>query len=186
MAVNLNRRELLKVGLGASLLLGTAGITASLSGCSSSQPATGWQVLRESDLPILTALLPVIVGNHPALRGPKAASATLRQLDYSLSWSSAQLHRELHQLLDLLSLPLTRGPLTGIWGAVENASPAQLEAFLQGWRDSRLDLLRQGYKALTQLLQMAWYAQPLSWQDTGYPGPPVINTPDAEVANGRD
>ena len=36
---SLDRRSLLKLGLGATMVLGTAGLTASLSGCSSSAPS---------------------------------------------------------------------------------------------------------------------------------------------------
>ena len=65
-SANLDRRSLLKLGLGASLMLGTAGLTATLSGCSSSGPAGTMAVLRESDLPLLAALFPAAVGPHPA------------------------------------------------------------------------------------------------------------------------
>ncbi|RHW21212.1 twin-arginine translocation pathway signal protein [Pseudomonas jilinensis] len=171
----LSRRELLKIGAGASLALTTVGLTATLSGCSSSRPSSDFEVLRDSDLPVLAALLPALVGNHPALTNqPQAITATLRQLDISLAHTSAAIQKDVHDLLGLLSLPLTRGPLTGIWGSWEQASPERLEAFLQRWRDSRLEMLRQGYKALSQLLLMAWYALPLSWETTGYPGPPQI------------
>jgi len=37
----LNRRQFLKLGAGASAALATVGMTATLTGCSSSQPASG-------------------------------------------------------------------------------------------------------------------------------------------------
>ncbi|WP_227369493.1 hypothetical protein [Halomonas sp. M20] len=175
MPVMLSRRELLKLGFGASLTLTTVGVTASLAGCSSAQPAAGFMVLRDSDLVLLTALLPTVIGPHPALqREENAAEATLRQLDRSLAAMSSAIQKDVQELLDLLNLPLTRVPLTGVWGAWEKASPAQIDAFLVRWRDSRFDLLRQGYKALNQLLSMAWYALPMAWAETGYPGPPRV------------
>ena len=98
----------------------------------------------------------------------------LRSLDYKLAALSPEMLKLTRQLFDVLSLPLTRGPLTGIWGAWAQAAPAQVEAFLQRWQGSSLNLLRMGHASLLQLLQMAWYERPESWAACGYPGPPKI------------
>ncbi|UAW98278.1 twin-arginine translocation pathway signal protein [Halopseudomonas nanhaiensis] len=172
---NLSRRELLKLGACASLVLSTAGLTATLSGCSSSQAANDFAVLRDSDLPVLRALFPAIVGSHPALQADGTAlELAVRQLDTTLDSTSPAVQRDVLDLLGMLSLPVTRGPLTGIWGSWDSASPDALQRFLERWQNSRLDMLRQGYKALCQLLLMSWYALPQSWAETGYPGPPTI------------
>ncbi|GGE36561.1 hypothetical protein GCM10007421_08010 [Halopseudomonas oceani] len=172
---DLDRRSLLKLGLGASVMLSTAGLTATLSGCSSAGPASNLAVLRESDLPLLAALFPAAVGPHPAFsENSNAIELAIAQLDHSLHYSSPFVQSEVLNLLGMLSMPLTRGPLTGIWGDLAKASPAQLEAFLLRWRDSRFDMLRKGHKSLLQLLHMAWYATPQSWAAVGYPGPPII------------
>ena len=85
----IGRRSLLKLGLGAGLMLGTAGLTATLSGCSSSAPAGHLAVLRESDLPLLAALYPVVVGPHPAFKEKTdATERAIAQLDYMLHASS--------------------------------------------------------------------------------------------------
>ncbi|SDU37854.1 hypothetical protein [Halopseudomonas salegens] len=168
----LSRRELLKLGAGASLVLTTVGVTATLTRCSSSDPATDYQVLRSNDLVILGVILPALIGAHPAM--PAQVPAALRQLDWSLSYMSTQIHQDLYEMLDLLNMGVTRGPMTGIWGSWEKAQPEQVAHFLQRWRDSRLALLRQGHNALTQLLLMAWYALPATWDSIEYPGPPAI------------
>jgi hypothetical protein len=49
-----------------------------------------------------------------------------------------------------------------------------VSAFLARWRESRFDLLRAGYQALTQLVQAAWYGNPRAWGAIGYPGPPAV------------
>lgn len=169
----LTRRALLKLGLGASLALSTVGVASSLTGCSSSQPANDLQVLRDSDLPVLRALYPALVGPHPAM-GSDAIASAIEQLDATLAHSSPAVQKDVLELLGLLSFPAARGPLTGIWGSWDKASPEQLDSFVQRWRDSRLDMLRLGHQALSQLLLMSWYAQPLAWEAAGYPGPPVI------------
>ncbi|NWE73214.1 twin-arginine translocation pathway signal protein, partial [Pseudomonas gingeri] len=57
----LSRRGLLKIGLCASAFLTTAGLAASLGGCSASGPASGFAVLQTADLPFLRALIPVML-----------------------------------------------------------------------------------------------------------------------------
>lgn len=159
------RRDLLRFSLGASAFLATA----SLVGCSPQAPASGYQVLRADDLPLLRALIPVV------LAGTAASDVqVLHSLDHKLAALSPQMLKLTRQLFDVLSLPLTRGPLTGVWGAWEQADGEQVTAFLQRWQDSPLNLLRMGHASLLQLLQMAWYERPQAWAACGYPGPPKI------------
>ena len=161
----MQRRDLLRFSLGASAFL--AG--ASLVGCSAQTAATGYQVLRDDDLPLLRALIPVVLASTQA-----SEHLVLHSLDHKLAALSPEMLKLTRQLFDVLSLPLTRGPLTGVWGAWAQASPAQVTAFLQRWQDSSLNLLRMGHASLLQLLQMAWYERPESWAACGYPGPPKI------------
>jgi hypothetical protein len=79
------------------------------------------------------------------------------------------------QLFDVLAMPVTRGPLTGVWGGWENASPEQYSAFsCERWQNSSLSLLRMGHASLLQLVMMSWYERPESWAQCGYPGPPTV------------
>jgi len=160
-----HRRDLLRFSLGVSAFL--AG--ASLVGCSAQTAASGYQVLRDDDLPLLRALIPVVLAGTQA-----SEHLVLHSLDRKLAALSPEMLKLTRQLFDVLSLPLTRGPLTGVWGAWAQASPAQVTAFLQRWQDSSLNLLRMGHASLLQLLQMAWYERPESWAACGYPGPPTI------------
>ncbi len=172
---HLHRRDLLKVGLCASAFLATAGLAASLSGCSSSNPARGYAALRDSDLPFLRALIPVMLaGSVVAADMPVAVDETLKGLDSSLDHLSASMLTLTQQLFDVLTLPVTRGPLTGVWGSWQQASSEQVDAFLRRWQGSRLNLLRQGHASLMQLVLMAWYGRPPAWAHCGYPGPPTV------------
>ncbi len=164
-AAALNRRGLLKFSLGATLFLGGA----SLVGCSATTPANGFRILRVDDLPMLRAVIPVVLEGTRAL-----LDKVLARLDEALASLSTEMLKLTRQLFDVLALPLTRGPLTGVWGAWEQAEAARIQAFLLRWRDSSLNLLRQGYCSLLQLLLMAWYSLPESWGACGYPGPPKI------------
>ncbi|MET3050337.1 twin-arginine translocation pathway signal protein [Pseudomonas alkylphenolica] len=167
----LSRRGLLKFSLGATAFLATAGIGASLSGCTAQTPASGFITLRQSDLPILHALIPVILAGTAAA---DTREALLHRLDNKLASLSPAMLKLTRQLFDVLALPVTRGPLTGIWGSWDSASNEQIAAFLRRWENSSLNLLNMGHASLLQLLQMAWYEMPESWAQCGYPGPPKV------------
>jgi hypothetical protein len=172
---HLTRRGLLRVGLLGSALLATAGLTASLSGCSASTPKAGFRVIRESDLPFLQALIPAMLEGAvaPAVM-PQAVSGTLASLDYSLNHLSPELLKLTVQLFDVLAMPLTRGPLTGVWGSWQKASASAVRAFLERWQNSSIGLLQMGHASLLQLVMMSWYSRAESWPHCGYPGPPSV------------
>ncbi|WP_223456652.1 MULTISPECIES: twin-arginine translocation pathway signal protein [unclassified Pseudomonas] len=171
----LSRRGLLKFSLGASAFLATAGLGASLSGCSSSVPASGFVTLRSGDLLFLRALIPVMLdGAVTSERMPEAVEGTLKSLDYNLAHLSPEMLKLTQQLFDVLGMAVTRGPLTGIWSSWENASADDIRQFLNRWENSSLSLLRMGHSSLLQLVMMAWYGRKESWAHCGYPGPPTV------------
>ena len=171
----LSRRGLLKFSLGASAFLATAGLGASLSGCSSSVATSGFTALRSGDLLFLRALVPVMLEGAVAVeRMPDAIEGTLKSLDYSLDHLSPEMLKLTRQLFDVLGITVTRGPLTGIWGSWENASSEDIREFLDRWENSSLSLLRMGHSSLQQMVMMAWYSRAQSWAHCGYPGPPNI------------
>ena len=170
-----SRRGLLRVGLFGSATLAGAGLLGSLSGCSAEGPANGFIMLRDSDLPLLRRVTHVVLhGAVAEAKMPAAVQGTLHNLDQGLAHVSPALYCQVAQLFDLLALPVTRGPLTGIWSGWEQADGEAIEAFLERWENSSLALLRQGHAALLQMIQMAWYGRSESWQHCGYPGPPSI------------
>lgn len=171
----LSRRGLLKFSLCASAVLTTAGLGANLSGCSASTPASGYKVLRSSDLPCLRALIPVMLdGAIAANKLPAALDGTLQSLDHGLDHLSPEMLKLTRQLFDVLGMTVTRGPLTGIWGSWENASSDDIRQFLRRWENSSLSLLKMGHSSLLQLVMMAWYSRAESWVHCGYPGPPTV------------
>lgn len=171
----LSRRGLLKFSLGATAFLATAGLGASLSGCSSSVAANGFVSLRDGDLLFLRALIPVMLDGAVATEKMSAAvEGTLKSLDDSLDHLSPEMLKLTRQLFDVLGMAVTRGPLTGIWGSWENASAEAMRHFLDRWENSSLSLLRMGHSSLQQMVMMAWYTRAESWAHCGYPGPPTV------------
>ncbi|MEO6679976.1 MAG: twin-arginine translocation pathway signal protein [Pseudomonas sp.] len=171
----LSRRGLLKFSLGASAFLATAGLGASLSGCSSSLSADGFAILRSGDLLFLRALIPVMLdGAVASEKMSSAVEGTLKTLDNGLDHLSPEMLKLTRQLFDVLGMAITRGPLTGIWGSWENASADEIRHFLERWENSSLSLLRMGHSSLLQLVMMAWYSRAESWAHCGYPGPPTV------------
>ncbi|MCQ4264064.1 twin-arginine translocation pathway signal protein [Stutzerimonas stutzeri] len=173
--LSLNRRGLLKVGLLGGAVLAGGGLLSRTLCASADGPASGFFVLRDSDLPMLRRLTPLLLEGSAAPDAmPQAVQTTLVSLDRGLHHLSPALLGQVRQLFDVLSLPLTRGPLTGIWSHWDAASDDQLRAFLLRWQNSSLALLRQGHASLLQMTFMAWYASPVAWAHCGYPGPPTV------------
>lgn len=171
----ISRRRFLKVGLLGTALLTTAGITASLMKRSDSEAAAGYLVLRARDMPFLQASVPVVIAASVASQPMgSAVRATIEGIDHNLAHFSPAQRKMALQLFDVLTLPLTRGPLTGVWSDWEQSHDQDVRAFLEQWQHSRAGLFRQGYASLVQLISLSWYGSPLSWQHAGYPGPPQI------------
>ncbi|MCW8155502.1 twin-arginine translocation pathway signal protein [Stutzerimonas stutzeri] len=172
---SVNRRRLLKIGLLGGAILAGGGLLSRTFRASADGAASGFVVLRDSELPMLRRLIPLLLeGSAPSEVMPQAVQDTLASLDQGLHHLSPALLSQVRQLFDVLSLPLTRGPLTGIWSGWDAASDDQLRAFLLRWQNSSLALLRQGHASLLQMILMAWYASPASWAHCGYPGPPKV------------
>ena len=174
--VDSTRRSLLQTGLLGALLLGAAGTTASLSGCSGrgEAAAAGYKVLRDADLPLLRALVPGVLGSllpSPGMERDRLLDDLLHRIDLSGYRLGAPSQKALLQLFDLLNLRLTRWALTGV-GAWEEATPQQLQAFLERWRTSSFGLLNNGYRALIKLVAGSFYGTPAGWAAANYPGPP--------------
>lgn len=171
-----SRRQFLKVGVLGAIALSTVSTAALLSGCSTPPAARGFRLLRESDLKVLRALVPVVLaGALPdGEAGKDALEDTLHTLDNFLFGTSRAGHKQIGQLFDLLSMPATRYTVAGLSNDWDKSSPADITAFLDKWRHSRFQMLRAGYMGLTQMINMIWYLQPRSWAAIGYVPPRVM------------
>jgi hypothetical protein len=66
----------------------------------------------------------------------------------------------------------------------EDLGPAEQDAALASWRDSRLPFRRSGFQALQRLCLAVTYATPSVYPAIGYPGPPFLVRPDGVTVGG--
>lgn len=169
----LSRRRFLVVGLGSAAILTAAGWFALRPGRS----VEGFRALDEDGVQFIAALVPAVLAgalpDEPAARAA-AVRETVAAFDRAVSGLTPAVQAELAQLLALVALVPSRRLLAGVSRPWAEASAEEVSAFLAGWRHGRLDLMRAGYQALTQLILAAWYGNPSAWAGIGYPGAPAI------------
>lgn len=131
--------------------------------------------LTREDAIMLSALLPAMLAqnwpSNPAEQR-QAEADTLQRIDLFLVRIGAFNQHEIRKLFDLLQVRLARGLTTGIWRDWETASHAQIEAFLQAWKHSSINLFNSGYNGLSDIICFAWYSNPINTSRFGYTGVP--------------
>jgi hypothetical protein len=168
----MQRRTLLKLGIGAAAVLAVAGggialLRPGLVDGRMTPPARA--VFRAVALGVLDGSLPA----PPAAR-EAALDAHLKRLDDTLAGFPAPTQAELSQLLALLASSAGRLTLAGLRPDWSDATPGEVQHALQDMRVSALALRQQAYHALRDLTNAAYYADPQIWPLMGYPGPARI------------
>ncbi|MBL8510677.1 MAG: hypothetical protein JNM52_03435 [Betaproteobacteria bacterium] len=170
----MKRREFLKIGTASACLLA---LTHALNrpADAHAMPQTSYQKISADDVTCLKALVPVILaGALPdnALEHALAVDEVIQAFDRTVVGLSPALQKEVGELMSLLTLGFTRRYIVGVAKPWPEASAADIQAFLNNWRDSRFALLQQGYLALVRVITACWYGNARSWPQIGYPGPP--------------
>ncbi|MES2296048.1 MAG: hypothetical protein V4582_03355 [Pseudomonadota bacterium] len=165
------RRSFLKVGaLGALALAVGGGLYRVVRG-----PAPlGRFALDGEARAAIDAMVPaMLAGALPAAPQERAAAiaATTQRVHQAILGLPLTAQKEVQDLFALLALGPARRFLAGVPEGWAAATPEQLAAFLQGWRMHRLEMLQTAYHALHDLIIGSWYADPVSWEAIGYPGP---------------
>ena len=127
---------------------------------------------------IMGAVVPVLLaGTLPAgaVERRQAIDDTVRGIDIAVAGLSPNAQDELRQLIALLALPPARLAIARVSEPWNQASEAEVRAFLDRFRNSSLTLLRSAYAALHQLTFAAFYGNAESWPRIGYPGPPDLS-----------
>lgn len=167
--VESRRRTFLKAGMLGALVLAVGG---GIYRATRNAAPAGFALDGEAR-DALSAIIPVMLdGALPADTAARAqAVAQVTQgMHAAILGLPLSAQKEVQDLFGLLALAPTRRLLAGV-GPWRQASSAEVAAFLQSWRTSRLGLLRAAYAGLHDLAMGSWYASPASWGAIGYPGP---------------
>jgi hypothetical protein len=165
----MQRRSLLKLGLGSAVLLAAAGGTVVFlkPGLLKNQLSPGArEVFSAVARAFLAGSLPSDLGaNQVAIHG------FLDRVDGLVSALPPHAQAELSQLLGLLATTVGRRGLTGLGKDWPDASVGEVQQALQSMRISSLSLRQQAYQALHDIVGGAYFADADTWRILGYPGP---------------
>ena len=168
----MERRALLKLGLGGGALLAIGGVGLALRGPTRSRPVPA-DLKALTDRQYLTLAAVAARVCHAPGDAPSADEVGVAQkLDQLLATMHPADVKELQQLLDLMDNALGRLLLDGGTSTFTGSSEAEQDQILNDWRHSSLAVRQTGYKALTGLCAAAYYGDPRVYQKIGYPGPP--------------
>jgi hypothetical protein len=166
----MQRRTLLKLGMGSAVVLGIAGGAIALL-----QPGLQQGALTPRSRLILSRIADAIIADAwpdgAVLPRASAMDALLLRINTQIAGTPDQVQAELSQLLTIMDTIAGRRALVGIsstWGAV---GTAELTAALQSMRLSRISLRQQAYQGLHDLVYASYFSGKESWTVLGYPGP---------------
>lgn len=168
----MQRRTLLKLGIGATVILVAAG-----GGVALLNPALSNGRLSDGARAVMHAVARAVLdGALPSTEAERhqVLEAHLQRLEAAIAAFPPATQAELSQLLSLLASPPGRVALAGLTSTWPQASVAQVQASLHGMRLSSLALRQQAYHALRDLTNAAYFSDPTAWKHLGYPGPSDI------------
>lgn len=165
----MQRRTLLKLGvLSAAVLVVAGGAAALLSpGLHEGRlsPA-GREVFKAVGRAVLDQSLP-----REDTPRQDALTGLLNRVDELALALPPHAQAELSQLLSLLASDPGRRALAGLGDQWSLATEARIQQSLQQMRLSGLVLRRQAYAALHDITAAAYFSDPSTWPQLGYPGP---------------
>jgi hypothetical protein len=171
--LNASRRRFVFVGLaGAAVLAGARWLMPSAP-TDGSAPAG----LTPDAALIVRALAPALLdGALPddAAERDAALARTVAAVGAAIEGLPPETREELATLFALLASMPVRIFVARMGGAWRDASIAEANGFLVRLQKSRWSVKRSAYDALHQLTFAAWYADPKTWPEIGYPGPPAL------------
>jgi len=168
----MQRRSLLKLGMASAAVLALAGGTLAML-----QPGLREGRLAPAGRGVFTAISGAILeGSLPPAEPQKSAAlaSLVERIDGLIAGLPAHAQGELSQLLALLHSAAGRRTVAGLNEDWPQASVQQIQRALQDMRLSRLQLRRQAYQALHDIVGGAYFSEPATWSMLGYPGPTAL------------
>jgi hypothetical protein len=170
----ITRRQFVQVGIAGAAVLAAARWLDRPQALAAVPPT--FRFLDERTAVVVGALVPVVLTTlpiEPAARA-RALEETVAGFDRAVAGLSQAVQKEVDELFSILRFAPARLMFTGLWTSLDECAPADIAAFLTRWRFSSFEIQRAAYQAITQLIQAAWYGNPASWADIGYPGAPQL------------
>ncbi len=171
------RRQFLRRGLIGGGLLVMAGVAPfAFRSTLMRRPRGPLRLLSAAEYAVLAAAAGRIVPGDGAGPGWPSADALdcAGKVDALLARVHPDVGNDFRRLLRLLESSAFGALQAGAPRPFTRSAPAEQDARLEGWRTSRLDLLRSGYQALKRLAHATYYASPETYALVGYPGPPEV------------
>lgn len=167
----MNRRQFFKFGAAGLLLAGGFGWLG--KHFAKVEVVAGQSVVHSGHMPMLRALAAGLLDPALPVAGrPQAIDLAVRAFVDASNTLAPAAQAELGQLLNILENPVGRRLIADLGTDWDDASVAQVQAFLISFRDHPIPALQPGYHALHDLMMAGWYGLPGQWIDMGYPGPP--------------
>ncbi len=168
----LSRRSFLRLGTWGTLAIVT-GAASTLSACSSSPSSAskGFSFLRDNDLKLFSALIPVVLNGMIQSENHNYQALTtniLKNIDGACANLGSKAQGEIYKLLDLLDGRITRWLTTGVWDTWPQATAEQVNQFLSRWHGSSIGPFNAGYRVLSKLVTISYFSLPEAQQYTGY------------------
>jgi hypothetical protein len=158
----MQRRRLLKLGVGAAVVLGVAGVGVALI-----KPGLVDGRLSPGSRELMGAVAQAVLGELlPATGVP----AQLDRLDATIAGLPVPTRKELSDALGLLGTAVGRFALVGLSRPWREAGAADIRQALDAMRLSTSNTRQQVYHALRDLNVLAFFLEPANWQAAGYPG----------------
>lgn len=168
----MKRRSLLKLGIGAAVVIGVAG-----AGIAMLKPGLveGGKKLSPASRQIFAAVARAVFdGGLLDAKDEAGIQSLLNRLDANIAVFPAAVRDELSQVLSLLDTAAGRYALIGLKSDWATVPTAELATVLEGLRLSGSSTRQQIYHALRDLCSVAFFTDPAHWSAVGYPGPREI------------
>jgi hypothetical protein len=169
--MTLQRRTLLKLGVGTGAVLALAGAGVALW-----RPGLTQGHLSDDAKRIARHVADAVLdGNLPdeATARGTALDAHMTRFESTVGGLPPAVRAELSDLFALLSAAPGRWAITGLSSDWASASREDVATALQGMRRSRVAVRQQVYHALRDLTNAAYFADESTWAALGYPGPRI-------------
>lgn len=116
----------------------------------------------------------LLAGTLPADGRAQAMEGLLARIDALVANLPPHAQEELSQLLALLASAPGRRTFAGLATPWRDASVGEIQSALGAMRISSVSLRQQGYQALHDIVGAAYFSEPGTWEDIGYPGPTAL------------